>query len=193
MSDHGQYIDIHTHHPRPDVASPRMAGVHPWSAEEVVAIPLFEECDIVGETGLDYAVEVNREAQERLFREHLSWAERTGKPVVLHCVKAFEPMMNILRSYKLQGVVFHSFIGNTQQAERCFARGYHLSFGARSLRSPKSREVLRQMPAEYLFCETDNDMVPAIEEVYRMVAEIRGTTPQELLEQIEKNYKQLFR
>ena len=89
-------VDIHTHHPRPDVVSPRMAGIHPWDAERGSALPDFAHCDIIGETGLDYACEVDRLAQERLFRAHLEAAERLQKPVVLHTVRAFEPTIKIL-------------------------------------------------------------------------------------------------
>jgi TatD DNase family protein len=185
-------VDIHTHHPRPDVVSPRMAGIHPWDAERGVELPDFCACDIIGETGLDYACEVDREAQERLFRAHLEAAERLHKPVVLHVVRAFEPVIKILAEYDIKGVVSHGFTGSEQQANEAIKRGYYLSFGERSLRSPKTREVIAKMPQNLLFCETDDNTSVAIEEIYRSVAEIRGTTPEELLRTIEDNYKNLF-
>ena len=62
-----KYIDIHTHNPREDVLSPTMAGIHPWLADKENELPDLAQCDIVGETGLDYACGVDREAQKRLF------------------------------------------------------------------------------------------------------------------------------
>ena len=53
-------VDIHTHNPRQGVLSPTMAGIHPWDAERNLPMPDFSACDIVGETGLDYAKEVRR-------------------------------------------------------------------------------------------------------------------------------------
>ena len=186
-------VDIHTHHPRPDVVSPRMAGIHPWDAERGRDLPDFDHCDIIGETGLDYACEVDRLAQERLFRAHLEAAERLQKPVVLHMVRAFEPTIKILAEYNIAGVVFHGFIGSQQQAAEALRRGYHLSFGSRSLCSSKTRQAIVATPLDRLFCETDDDPSLDIAKVYVKVAAIKGVTLAELDRYIYENYKRLFR
>lgn len=190
-----KYIDIHTHNPRVDVLSPTMAGIHPWLAESTVELPDFSQCDIIGETGLDYACEVDREAQKRLFREHLDAAIKTNKPVVLHVVRAVDDVLNILKEHSgLRGIVFHGFIGSLQQAERCIERGYYLSVGPRSLRSPKVREVIAKIPQNLLFCETDAEQDKGnIEQVYSEVAELRGIGVEELIKSIEENYNRIFR
>ncbi|MBO7199327.1 MAG: TatD family hydrolase [Alistipes sp.] len=186
-------VDIHTHHPRCGVLSPTMAGIHPWDAERGMELPDLTQCNIVGETGLDYACDVDKAAQERLFRDHLAAAERLHKPVVLHVVKAFEPTIKILANYDLKGVVFHGFIGSEQQALEALRRGYYLSFGVRLLRSPKTRQAIVQTPLERLFCETDDDSALDIIEIYTAVAALKGVTFIELREQIYENYKRLFR
>ena len=186
-------VDIHTHHPRPDVVSPRMAGIHPWDAERGSALPDFAHCDIIGETGLDYACEVDRLAQERLFRAHLEAAERLQKPVVLHAVRAFEPTIKILAEYNIAGIVFHGFIGSQQQAAEALRRGYYLSFGIRSLCSSKTRQAIVATPLDRLFCETDDDPSLNIAKVYVEVAAIKGVTLAELERYIYENYKRLFR
>ena len=189
-----RYIDIHTHNPREDVTSPTMAGIHPWQAEQEHQLPDFTLCDIVGETGLDYAHNASKEQQRRLFAAHLEGAVVANKPVVLHVVRAVEEALSILDGYTaLRGVVFHSFIGSWQQAERCIAKGYYLSFGPRSLRSPKTREVIAKIPLASLFCETDAEEDKRnIEEVYREVAQLRGITIEELAKSIERNYNRLI-
>lgn len=188
-----KYIDIHTHNPREDVLSPTMAGVHPWDAERGVISPDFEACDIIGECGLDYACKVDRELQKELFRWHLDAADRLHKPVVLHVVRAMDDALRILDSYKtIKGIVFHGFIGSKEQASECLKRGYYLSFGERSLRSPKSIEALRITPLSQLFCETDDNTTVAIEEIYNRVAQIKQIGVEELKKEIEKNYKKLF-
>lgn len=190
-----KYIDIHTHNPREDVVSPTMAGIHPWLAESKVELPDFAQCDIVGETGLDYVCQVDRELQKRLFREHLAGAIEANKPVVLHVVRAVDDVLKILAEYRpLRGVVFHGFIGSWQQAERCIERGYYLSFGARSLRSPKTCEVIAKMPHDLLFCETDAEHDKGnIEQIYSEVAKLRGVSIEELTKSIEENYNTIFR
>lgn len=189
-----KYIDIHTHNPREDVTSPTMAGIHPWQAESGAELPDFSQCDIVGETGLDYVCKVDKELQKRLFIKHIEGATKANKPIVLHTVRAIDDTLKIINEHNFtHGVVFHGFIGSWQQAERCIERGYYLSFGERSLRSPKTREVIAKIPQNLLFCETDDNTDIAIEEIFKSVAEIRGITHEELLNIIEKNYKNLFR
>ena len=190
-----KYIDIHTHNPRADVLSPTMAGIHPWQADKGYKLPNFAQCDIVGETGLDYVCQVDRELQKRLFREHLTGAIEANKPVVLHVVRAVDDVLKILAEYRpLRGVVFHGFIGSWQQAERCIERGYYLSFGARSLHSPKTCEVIAKMPQNYLFCETDAEHDKGnIEQIYSEVAKLRGVSIEELTKSIEENYNTIFR
>ena len=185
-------VDIHTHNPRQGVLSPTMAGIHPWDAERNLPMPDFSACDIVGETGLDYAKEVSREAQQELFLRHLTAAERLEKPVVLHVVKSFEDVMIALKKHRLQGVVFHGFIGSREQAQRAISEGYYLSFGDRSLRSPRTREVIATINPENLFCETDDNTEFSIEKIYQEVAALRAISHEELASEIEKNYRRLF-
>lgn len=189
---HQIFVDIHTHHPAATKLSPTMAGVHPWDAERDIAIPDLDECDIIGETGLDYACDVDREAQERLFRLHLDEAVRRNKPVVLHIVKAFEPAMKIVGEYRLRGVVLHGFVGSATQAKRAIDRGYYLSFGTRSLRSSRTREAIAATPLEQLFVETDDEKDADIVTIYKAIAEIKSIDIKTLAEQTAKNYNRLF-
>ncbi len=186
-------VDVHTHNPRPGVLSPTMAGIHPWDAERGLELPDLSSSDIIGETGLDYACKVSREAQQRLFEWHLVEAERLNKPVVIHCVKAFEDVMNTLGKHHLAGIILHSFVGSKEQAKRAIERGYYLSFGRRSLGSPRSCEAIKITPMEQLFCETDDDKTLDISEIYHAVAKHKELTFEELAKQLEKNYKRLFR
>ncbi len=185
-------VDIHTHNPESGVLTPTMAGIHPWDAERNLPMPDFSACDIVGETGLDYAKSVSKEAQQELFMKHLAAAERLEKPVVLHVVKSFEDVMIALKKHRLQGVVFHGFIGSREQAQRAISEGYYLSFGDRSLRSPRTCEVIATIPIEKLFCETDDNTEFSIEKIYQEVAALRAISHEELASEIEKNYRRLF-
>lgn len=187
------YTDIHTHHPREGVLSPLTIGVHPWKAERLLSLPDFAVAEIIGETGIDRACEVNIEAQAQLFEQHLMAAERLGKPIVLHVVKAFEEVMNILANYNIESVVFHGFIGSLEQATRAIERGYYLSFGERSLRSPKTCKVVEQIPLERLFIETDDNTEICIEELYKRVAAMRDISIEELAAQLMENYERVIR
>ena len=190
-----QFVNIHTHRPTGRHIEPTAVGVHPWEAltgDFQNAEQHFGEADFIGETGLDYACNVPRDAQEALFLKHLEAAVRLGKPVILHCVRAFEPMMKILEHYPLRAVVFHGFIGSQQQAAQALRRGYYLSFGHKSFASPRSVEALRAVPVERLFLETDDSDIP-IERIYEQAAEVKQLTLTDLQDQLLKNLQRISR
>lgn len=116
---------------------------------------------------------------------------RFGKPVVLHCVKAFEAVMRELAPHALRAVIFHGFIGSSQQAAEAIKKGYYLSFGERTFRSPRTVEALRRTPVENLFAETDESDVP-IEEIYRRIAQAKDLDPELLKCAIYRNYREIF-
>ena len=152
----------------------------------------FTQADLIGEIGLDYVCDVERGQQERVFRAQLAIAERLKKVVVLHCVKALEPTMKILEEYDLQTVIFHGFIGSTQQTERATKRGYFLSFGVNTARSPKTIETLCNTPLDKIFIESDESN-KNIEDIYSEIAHLKGCN-QDLLEQaILENYNKIFK
>ncbi|MEG1611478.1 MAG: TatD family hydrolase, partial [Alistipes sp.] len=105
--------------------------------------------------------------------------------------RAFEPLMTELMRYKLRAVIFHGFIGSTEQARRALARGYYLSFGERTFRSPKSLQALRATPLDHLFCETDESDI-TIDDIYTQIAAAKGISEAELTIAAEQNYKRIF-
>ena len=187
-----RYIDIHTHRPTALHIEPQAVGIHPWMAEkEAFDEAIFDNAVTIGEIGLDFACDVNRDIQERVFRAQLAQAEKRNMPVILHCVRAFEPIMKILAEYSLRAVIFHGFIGSVQQAKRAIDAGYYLSFGPNTFRSPKTIAALQSTPEYRLFAETD-DSGEAIENVYSKIAQTRGISVEELKGIIENNYNKIF-
>lgn len=193
----GKLVNIHTHNPAMAEITIRTAGIHPYDAASADATRLeaiereAAEADAVGEIGLDFACDVSREEQEHVFRVQLSIAERLQKPVVLHCVRAFEPTMAMLDGVRLPAVIFHGFIGSPEQARRALARGYYLSFGERTFRSPKSIEAMRSTPLSHLFVENDEAPTP-IAELYERVAALLGIETQVLEAQTAENFERIF-
>ena len=198
----------------------RTAGIHPWEADsqdvEAFVARLADKdgsagtgvdgeaaagrglvgdgvagVQAIGETGLDFACPVPREAQFAALRAQLALARRTGRPVVLHCVRAFEPLMRELAACEPRAVIFHGFIGSPEQARQALRRGYYLSFGARAFASPKTLRALRETPLGQLFFETDDAEV-TIEEIYARAAEASGRPVEELQRATLENYKRLF-
>ena len=187
-------VDIHTHNTQTQAQTIDTVGIHPWHATDgdiAFVEQRASEIDAIGEIGLDFACDAPHELQIAIFRAHLAIAERLEKPVVLHCVKAFEEVMRILRNYSLKAVIFHGFIGSKEQAQRAVAQGHYLSFGERTFRSPKTIEALRSTPLSHLFVETDESTTP-IEEIYARIAELRGLPVAELTAATEENFALIF-
>ena len=148
------YVNIHTHRPTGSGIELRTAGVHPWDAAAQDAATLGQRlggAQAVGETGLDFVHGPAREVQFEALRAQLRLARERGLPVVLHCVKAFEPLMRCLAASEPRAVIFHGFIGSPEQARQALAKGYYLSFGERAFASPKTLAALRETPLSQLF------------------------------------------
>ena len=89
-------------------------------------------------------------------------------------------------------MIFHGFIGSAEQAQRALGKGYYLSFGERCAKSPKTIEALRITPLDRIFVETDESTV-SIEQIYHLIASLRGISIEELTDAIEQNYNRIFR
>ncbi len=191
------YINIHTHFCWGDALSIHTVGIHPYMAA-AERVPLLRDEQItpsieaIGEVGLDFSRDIDRLAQEKLFIDQLELAQRYNLPVVIHCVRAFERVMNILSSYSLRAVIFHGFIGSKEQARLAVNRGYYLSFGHRTFSSPKTVEALKEIPLYNMFFETDESRVP-IEDIYALAVECREGSMEDIKEKIYNNFTRIFR
>lgn len=188
------YVNIHTHRPTGCGIELRTAGIHPWDAGERDAaslLPLPANVQAIGETGLDFSCGTDRDRQEELFRAQLRLACSLRLPVVLHCVRAFAETMRELAACTPRAVIFHGFIGSPEQALQAVRKGFYLSFGERTFRSPRTVEALRTVPLERLFLETDDSPTP-IAEIYARAAAVRGTTVEALQQATGENYKRIF-
>ncbi len=74
----------------------------------------------IGEVGLDYywSREFEHEQMEA-FEEQVRWSVEMRLPLMIHCRKAQNEMVRLLRQYErdLPGGVFHCFTGNAHEAE----------------------------------------------------------------------------
>ncbi len=195
------YVNIHTHHPKEGEVTISTLGIHPWDAEQhdlgnAEQKRAFEsaiaEVNAVGEIGLDFSCDVDREAQRRVFVEQMKVAKKHRKAVVLHCVKAFEPTMELLSTFPLRVVIFHGFIGSAQQMNQAIERGYYISYGERTFSSPKTLKALRETPLDRLLLETDTAPI-YIEEIYRKISALRMESVEELREAIYNNYQKIVK
>lgn len=214
----GQYLNLHTHHPsgEPGVLeienlrfgqSPAgktkyfSAGLHPWYLQnidfqqagawlhEMAASP---DCIAVGEAGLDKVTDTLWETQLAAFEHCIRVAAGSGKPLVIHCVKAYSEVLHMLKNAgQIPASVFHGYDKHPQTARMLLDAGCFLSFGAAIFRpGSHAAESLRQTPADRFFLETDDKDLD-IKAVYERAAQIRGLMIEEIQDQVWQNFQNL--
>lgn len=129
--------------------------------------------------------------QRVIFIRQVELAQSVGKPLIIHCVRAFDDILSILKKLRVSiPVIFHGFNRSDILAARIIADGYYLSFG-RHLLTSNVAEVFRKLPTDRVFLETDDADVP-IEEIYAAAARIRGMHIDDIATRINLNVKHIF-
>lgn len=177
-------------------------GIHPWYIDENRIdedLRIIEEklqtpnCLAIGECGLDKRIEVPFDLQISVFEKQLELAEKFNKPVVIHCVAAFQEVMAIKKKMKIGvSMIIHGFSKNNQLAEQLIAAGFYLSFGKYLLKNPDLKKVFQNVPNDRFFLETDT-IEESIQQVYELACEYKGLNLKELQDIILSNYKRLFK
>lgn len=195
IPSHAMLVNIHTHSPRVDEIAPTFRGIHPSDAGIISLAEVMEslpQAEAIGEIGLDKCCPVPMNVQTEVFEEQVSMAEKLGKPVIIHSVRTFEPVMKILGRHRIPNVIFHGFVGSAEQMLLAVEKGYYISFGFGSLRSPRTVLALRLIPDKYIFLETDTSNRPIVE-MYAHAASVRRTGIDHLEEVTTANFNTIFR
>jgi TatD DNase family protein len=164
----------------------------------------------VGETGLDFHYDHSpRPVQETSFRRSLAVAHRAGKPVVVHVREADEACARVLREERVPaaGGVIHCFTGDAAAARAYLDLGLLISVaGVVTFRAADAiREAVRIVPRDRLLVETDCPFLAPVPhrgrrnepahviETARKVAEVWGTSLDEVARATTENARRLFR
>ena len=172
--------------------------------------PQISDFIAVGEIGLDYywSREFEHEQLEA-FEEQVKWAIETHLPLMIHCRKAQNEMVHLLRQYQkdLPGGVFHCFTGNQKEAEELLSfDNFVLGIGGVStFKSSHLREDLPAVvPMNRIVLETDSPyMAPVpyrgkrnesafVVEVLKTLAKAYNVSEEEFAEQTNKNVESVF-
>jgi len=215
------YIDIHTHGAKPVTGlfsvevlmahearipekTPGLAftyGIHPWYLDEsnhnrLLASVIKTAADplviAVGETGFDKIKGPSMDLQRKTFEEQIIIAEELKKPVVIHCVRAWDELLRAHKRFhpKLPWLV-HGFRGNKDLAMQLISKGMYISFWFEYILKPESSELVGSLPKERIFLETDGAEVD-IRDIYNKVSNDLGLELNGLKKLILNNYKVFF-
>lgn len=194
-----------------------MIGLHPeevkadWK-DQLAELRKMQISDFIaiGEIGLDYywSREFEQEQLEA-FEEQVKWSVETRLPLMIHCRKAQNEMVHLLRQYQkdLPGGVFHCFTGNQKEAEELLSfDNFVLGIGGVStFKSSHLREDLpAAVPMNRIILETDSPyMAPVpyrgkrnesafVLEVLKTLAKAYGVSEEKFAEQTNKNVESVF-
>lgn len=160
----------------------------------------------VGEIGLDYHYEKEtRNEQLELAENQIILANEHSLPIIFHDRESHEDTLNLLKKHKPRGVV-HCFSGSVEMAKEIVNLGMYIGLGGAVTfkNAVKPVEVAKYVPADRLLIETDCPyMTPVpfrgkrndsslIPYTAQKIAEVRGCTPQKILDLTAENAKTLF-
>ncbi len=193
------------------------AGVHPecvgkipydyLERTEKLITENRDKIKAVGEIGLDYHYEnYDRDLMIEVFENQLILAGKLDLPVIIHSRDATADTLDILRKHTPKKGVVHCFSGSAETAQELLKMGLYISFtGVITFKNAKKAlEALRVVPLDRLMLETDCPfMAPVpyrgercnssmITEIAKKAAEIKGISPQEILDITCKNGENFF-
>ena len=194
-----------------------MIGLHPEEVKEDWKEQLaelrkmqFSDFIAIGEIGLDYywSREFEHEQLEA-FEEQVKWSVDTRLPLMIHCRKAQNEMVHLLRQYQkdLPGGVFHCFTGNQKEAEELLSfDNFVLGIGGVStFKSSHLREDLPAVvPMNRIVLETDSPyMAPVpyrgkrnesafVVEVLKTLAKAYNVSEEEFAKQTNETVERVF-
>ena len=194
------------------------AGTHPMSAaeepmtsvEELVGLSQHPKFVGIGETGLDYHYTADSaDVQKQSLNVHISAAQETGLPLIIHARAADEDMANILTAAyraKPYTCVMHCFSSSAELAKAALDLGFYLSMSgiAAFPKSQELRDIFAAAPLDRILVETDSPYLapppfrgkrnePAYTaHTARVGAEAFGLEYEAFAAQTEANFERLF-
>lgn len=221
LPETGDYINIHTHgasktpgifsvdnimahEGRRPIDVPGIAytyGIHPWFLSNdnhdqlinsVIEISGDPRIIAIGEAGLDKLKGASPDLQVSTFEEQIAVSEERRKPLIIHCVRAWD---ELLVSHKKlcpeMPWLVHGFRGSVELARQLLSKGMYLSFWFDFVLRAESADLLRSLPENRIFLETDGADVD-IRDIYIKVSGDLDHSVEELKTIIFSNFKEIF-
>ncbi len=177
-------------------------GIHPWHINEnrveadlkIINEKLkFTNCLVLGECGLDKRIEIPFDLQIEVFEKQADLAIKHQKPLILHCVAAFQEIIEIKKRLKIDvPMIIHGFSKNYQIAKQLLDNGFYLSFGKYLIQNTDLEYVFKEIPNDRFFLETDSSAYK-IEDVYELASKYKNIKIEDLKNTLNNNFNSIFK
>jgi len=176
-------------------------GIHPWFLDENIYRQLITSVkeiagnmfiSALGEAGFDKLKGPSMELQIRAFEDQVLISEENKKPMVIHCVRAWDELLAAQKKIKPRMPwMVHGFTGSKELAEQLLSKGMYISFWYDFVIRPVSSALLKSLPKDRIFLETDGADVD-IRYIYIKVSEDLKMNIEDLKSLIFGNYCKFF-
>ena len=200
---------------------PDNENIYEPSVQDLVGKAALPRVIAIGETGLDYFQMEERKGgrtiddmgwQRERFRTHIRAARQAQLPMVIHTRSSSEDTLRILKEEgevgdaSSAGGVFHCFTETQAVAKAALELGFYISFsGILTFKTAQDlRDVAAWVPLDRILIETDSPYLAPVPYrgktnnpsyvpfVAKILAELRGMTPEQVGELTSRNFDRLF-
>ena len=175
-------------------------GVHPWNVQNLPDNWAHSMRDIlahnlemmVGEIGMD-KYHPDLRTQAAVFTTCVDLACEFARPVFVHCVGAWDKVLQILKSRHVhlpRVMVAHGFNGSQQILEQLISRyNFYISVSPMILDGRRSQlpDIVRQTPDNRILIESDGTNPAIVVDVAKRIAEIKGVANEQMADIIYNN------
>ena len=164
-----------------------------------------EKIIAVGEIGLDYHWDGDRDLQKEIFKKQLDIAIEYNKPVIVHSRDSIQDTYNILKEYNVKGIL-HCYSGSVEMAKEFTKIGILLGIGGvlTFKNGVKLVEVVKNIDVNNIVVETDSPYLSPepyrgkrnepknVKVIYEKICDIKGLNYNELCVAVNSNICRLF-
>lgn len=190
-------------------------GIHPWWADSALGETWSQRLEsllqkypgaFIGEAGLD-GYRANRpkgpgfSSQIKILIPQLTLASQMERPIVLHCVKAWDELRDQLLQAKVRHFAIHRFKGNPEMALEIVKMGGYLSIHLDTLYHYPSSSCVDSVPKTRILLETDYDgpridgkhIPDELQELYNRLALVWRLDPRDVMTLAYQNARNFYR
>ena len=181
-------------------------GLHPWDLKGIEEEGLkylrknVQKAVAIGEVGLDYKIDLNKELQKKIFREIVKIAKRYEKPLIIHARDAWRDAFSIVYEQEVPLAIFHWYSGPLDLLDEILKAGYFISATPAVEYQKKHINAIKKAPLDRIVLESDCPVaykgiesrpVDVIKSA-KGVANVKGVPLEEVVNRNLNNVRRIF-